>query len=779
SGASNVIAGTTGKAILTFATGIEAVFDVEGASLSLLPQGSISLTTTSPLTKTGPGTLQLGDDTNNNFTFGGTPAALNLNQGVFDIYTGGNSSLSGFTSININGGNLLIHNSSNTARAFSNPIVVNADGTITSDKRAGSTGNVAVHTFGTLTINNGAVLTLAAGSNAGPSPGFIFGATTLNSNGTINTGSTMTVTLGAVGDGGNALGFTKAGIGTLTLGGASANTYTGTTTVSAGTLNLGKTASVNAFGGDLTVNGGAVAYSAAVDNQIPDSAKVTVSSGSIDFGARNETIGSTSTATSGFALSGGSVTLSSGLVQIANSASINGGSVVIASSGNFQLNTNLAFNGGTIDFTYTGATAGGLNLRGGDGTGISYSAAGTTTATISNSGGGADRVSLNTAANATTVFNIADSTSVANEMTISAVITGASGNALNKTGAGQLTLSGNNTYQGATTISDGVLRASSIVVSGGASNLGNATSAVVLGGAATTGTLSYTGNSATYARGFTVSAGGGEVDTTTSGQTLSIGTGNIDNTSNGLLTIGGAGNTTITSVIGSGSGGVTKTGNGIMTLSGASANTYTGATTVKGGTLEAAATNALGSTSAVTVNASSTVLLSGAGNLNRVNDSAGINLNGGTLLKGSSASEGTTSGAGLGTLTLSADSTIDFGAGGTEKVGTLTFAGFAAGSTLLTINNWVGGYDQGSIGSASADHLIFAGDQSANLSRINFTGYSPATQTDLLNGFFEITPTPVPEPSTVFGAVALLGFAGFRERKRIGALSAMLRRKSA
>ena len=96
----------------------------------------------------------------------------------------------------------------------------------------------------------------------------------------------------------------------------------------------------------------------------------------------------------------------------------------------------------------------------------------------------------------------------------------------------------------------------------------------MLGGASTTGTLSYTGNSATYTRGFTVSAGGGQVDTTTSGQTLIIGTGGIDNTSNGLLTIGGAGNTTIASVIGPGSGGLTKTGAGTLVLSGS--NTLTG-----------------------------------------------------------------------------------------------------------------------------------------------------------------------------------------------------------
>jgi fibronectin-binding autotransporter adhesin len=214
-----------------------------------------------------------------------------------------------------------------------------------------------------------------------------------------------------------------------------------------------------------------------------------------------------------------------------------------------------------------------------------------------------------------------------------------------------------------------------------------------------------------------------------------------------------------------GTGSLVKNGVGNMVLG--SANSFSGSTTVNAGTLQAASAGALGSTSSVNVNVNSTLLLSGAGNLDRVNDGAGINLNGGTLLKGSGASEGTSSSAGLGLLTLSLDSTIDFGLGGTEKVGTLSFAGFTGGSTLLTINNWLGSYDGGSVGSASADHLIFLGDQSANLARISFTGYSPATEINLGNGFYEITATAVPEPTTIFGALALVGLVGCRERKRI------------
>ncbi len=158
--------------------------------------------------------------------------------------------------------------------------------------------------------------------------------------------------------------------------------------------------------------------------------------------------------------------------------------------------------------------------------------------------------------------------------TISGALSGGGG--VTMTGSGTLAL-GNalNSYTGLTTISAGTLSVGNVVVVSSASGLGNATSAVVLGDASNKGTLSYTGNTATYTRGFTINGGGGEVDVTTSGQTLSIAS--ATSLASGALTFGGAGNVSVATgavVPFTGSGSLTKTGAGTLTV------TTTGVTAV-------------------------------------------------------------------------------------------------------------------------------------------------------------------------------------------------------
>jgi len=75
-------------------------------------------------------------------------------------------------------------------------------------------------------------------------------------------------------------GLTKAGNAVLTLSGASANTFAGMTTVSAGTLELNKTAGVNAIAGAVTVNSGAALLLSSSGN-VANASAVTLSGGTI------------------------------------------------------------------------------------------------------------------------------------------------------------------------------------------------------------------------------------------------------------------------------------------------------------------------------------------------------------------------------------------------------------------------------------------------------------------------------------------------------------------
>jgi autotransporter-associated beta strand protein len=180
---------------------------------------------------------------------------------------------------------------------------------------------------------------------------------------------------------------------------------------------------------------------------------------------------------------------------------------------------------------------------------------------------------------------------------IAGIIGGAGG--ITKTGAGTLTLSGINTYTGANTISAGIVRATTsvqalgtgaatVVMSGGTLELANdtalnfarnttvsanstITSDRLTAGAGVThtlGTLNIGAQTLTINKGTNVTSGtaGVTFGTTTLGgaATLSVDTGALltlgaVNGTN-LLTVTGAGNTTITGIVANAAGGITKTG---------------------------------------------------------------------------------------------------------------------------------------------------------------------------------------------------------------------------
>jgi autotransporter-associated beta strand protein len=116
--------------------------------------------------------------------------------------------------------------------------------------------------------------------------------------------STLTLS-GAIGGGSNTL--TKTGTNVVTLSGASANTYTGDTTITAGTLALNKTAGVNAIAGNITIGNGAGGLDVLrldANNQIADTSVVTfngsgANAGVLRLNGKNETVAGLSSSSAG------------------------------------------------------------------------------------------------------------------------------------------------------------------------------------------------------------------------------------------------------------------------------------------------------------------------------------------------------------------------------------------------------------------------------------------------------------------------------------------------
>lgn len=200
---------------------------------------------------------------------------------------------------------------------------------------------------------------------------------------------------------------------------------------------------------------------------------------------------------------------------------------------------------------------------------------------------------------------------------------------------------------------------------------------------------------------------------------------------------------------------LTKSGTGYLEISAASP--YTGVTTVNAGTMQLNA--ALTGTASVTLNNSGispgTLLLNAN---DRINNSATVTLNGGMLNLGG-FSEGTAGNSGVGALTLTATSTLDYGTKGTNNQ--IQFAGVgthAAGVLVIT------DYDTGT----TVDHLYFAGTASAftnlygqgDVSFNSVLGYS-VTQ---FSGYYEIA--PVPEPATWMVGFLTLAAVSWKWRRR-------------
>ena len=301
------------------------------------------------------------------------------------------------------------------------------------------------------------------------------------------------------------------GTGTSIL--TAANTYSGGTTISAGTLQLGNAGITGSITGNVDDNG--VFEFNRTDTGLNFAGNISGTGSLVQAGTGTSTL--------------------SGNNTYSGVTTVSGGTLLAGSATALSVNSAFTVSGATLDLGGFSNTIGSL--------------AGTGTVTDSVAGTAVLSAGSN---NATTTFS-------------GTLQNGAGTLALTKLGTGTLTLSGPNTYSGATTVSVGTLQAGSTT--------------------ALSATSDFTVNSILDLHGFSNSigslAGTGIVTDTGAGATFSVGGDNTSSVFSGTLQNG------------PGALALTKSGSGTLTLTGT--NTYTGGTTISSGTLQLGNATATGS----------------------------------------------------------------------------------------------------------------------------------------------------------------------------------------
>ena len=689
---------------------------------STLKVGTAAATVATIQTVAGGDVLSLGDAAND-LTGGAADSIINiagpgtvaLNQS--SNYAGGFSLNSGTTRLN----------ASNALGAGTGPLNFGAASTAVL-QLAGQTAVVgglnSNATVGTPVIENG---------NGGVSTLTVNNAAASSFGGLIRDGS------------GGQVAIAKTGVGSLAL--ASANTYTGGTTISGGTL-LANNASGSAtgtgsvsvaangtLGGTGTVGGAVgVASNGRIAPGNVGVGTLRVSTLSLDAGSQldydvasaaslDQTIVTTS---GGLTINGGTFNLNGGTTAftangvynlIGYTGSINGTGIgaLALNSANKNVSTNtyafgtaggyvtltIASSGGTISYWNTDSSStwstgpwtpvqpnsvGAFASFGGGGTpitadrtitvdtnktvgtiafnqpaGFSYTVAGPGTITLNN-GAGNSAFLTDTAGNHAINAPLALTNGVAvtvaqaaNTLTLGGTISGTG--PVSKGGLGTVAMTGSNTYTGGTTLSAGTLQINS------ANSLGDVGGALNFTG----GTLQILAD-VTTTRTYNTDPSGTDVKIDTNGHVL---------TQNGTIAASSGSNS-----------GLTKSGSGTLVLGGV--NTYSGPTTINGGTVSVSANNNLGDDII----------------------GAGVVFNGGTLA--------TTATMGLDNLATSQRAVTVNAAGGTLDV---------AGGTNLTIYSLISG--AGTLTKTNSGTLLLY--NTANTAALNLAGGTVTAATNATN----------------------------------------------
>jgi autotransporter-associated beta strand protein len=180
------------------------------------------------------------------------------------------------------------------AQTYTNAVTVSSNSTVEAT-------NVGTVSLGPLSIN-GSTLNL---TGAGGGAGVTFGATTLTGNPTFSTAGGVTLTLGALADGGTARILTKSGAGTLTLGTAASSFVAGSqVNITAGTLNVAAAGAIGT-GAAVTLSPGAT-LNTTVDLTVKSLAGL---GGSVNLNTNTLTVNGGGASTFGGQLSNGNLTV--------------------------------------------------------------------------------------------------------------------------------------------------------------------------------------------------------------------------------------------------------------------------------------------------------------------------------------------------------------------------------------------------------------------------------------------------------------------------------------
>ena len=738
----NAVVLGNGDAIGASGTLANNVTVTTGTTATILNNSGTALNVTGTLSKNG-GVLVIQNGANVNGRIVGSSANSDL------VIDGGTTTLNESNSYNgptmiINGGTL------NAAVAGALPtengrtaIFLDQDNTGTA--WGSGTSTLALQASQTVASLSGEVSSTVA-----------LGGTTL----TVGTDGTTNTFAGTIADGSSSGGsLVKDGSSTQILTGN--NSYTGTTTISGGTLQIGAGGTTGTLGTGAVINDGSLVLNRSdavtIGNTISGSGDVTLAgpatttltgdnsgfsgltkilAGTLRYGdgftagtsvgtgdfTNNGVLAFNPTSTDNYTVAGnisgtGSVSmLGGGTTTLSGSNSYAGGTTITA--GALQITSDNALGSGAINFAPSWFAP----------TSLMY--AGTGAMTLSNdvilSTG--DMASIFNAPGDSIAYNWSALTlqGGSNGIVLSGSI---SGNSAIVVDGGTTTLSGSNTYQGATTIKNG---ATLIAAVEGALPTANGRTDVsmdqVWGSASGTGssTLALQANQA-------IASLSGEVSSTVTlgGNTLAIGKNSGTTTFAGTIADG-------TGADGMSAGGsLVKDGNSTQILTGN--NSYTGTTTISGGTLQVGSggtTGTLGSgavvnNAALVMNRSDEVTLgnniSGTGSFNQ----AGA---GTTTLTGSNSFTGT--------LSISAGQLVNgstYGLGSTllnysDKVA------FANGITNFTVGGLTGGnnFAMTNAGGSALALSVGNGDRSATYSgNLSGTGASLTkigTGTQTLNG---------------------------------------------